>query len=266
MRHRTDRSDRSDPSDTIAISPDSPFFAGHFPGRPILPGIAHLVLVARALGGAEIAEIASLRLRSPVSPGDVLAVRIDGPAEDGTVRFELKREDEVASHGSLRLGAAGETPDLSDIPEAPDLQPPVAPLLPHAPPARLLRAVLEVSPEGLTGVGEIPGASPFATDGYAPAFVGFEAAAQGAAALEALLRRDLHADDGDASGPRIGYLVALRGARCRVAALPVEQPFRLTVRLTGSAPPLSIYEVTVEGAGGAELLRGSISTYIPPEG
>lgn len=135
----------------------------------------------------------------------------------------------------------------------------MATLLPQAPPALLLRGVLEVSSQGLTGVGEIPGASPFASSGMAPAFVGFEAAAQGAAALEALGRRD-------ASGPRIGYLVALRGARCRVAVLPVERPFRLTVRLTGSAPPLSIYEVAIEGAGGAELLRGAISTFLPPEG
>jgi len=244
---------------SISVPADSPFFAGHFPGRPILPGIAHLALVSRAIGGRAIAEIPSLRLRSPVLPGDVLAVRIDGPGEDGTVRFELSREGEVASHGSLRLGAAGEMPDLPKVPETPHLHPRLDLLLPHAPPARLLRSVLEVSPEGMTGVGEIPGASPFAADGQAPAFVGFEAAAQGAAALEALGRRD-------ASGPRIGYLVALRGARCGLPALPVDRPFRLTVRLTGSAPPLSIYEVTVEGAGGAELLRGSISTYIPPEG
>jgi len=244
---------------TISVPPDSPFFAGHFPGRPILPGVAHLALVARALGGSPIAEIPSLRLRSPVRPGDVLAMRIDGPAEDGTVRFELKCAGEVVSHGSLRLAAAGEGADLPAIPETPDLHPPVASLLPQAPPARLLRSVLEISPEGLTGVGEIPGASPFAADGWAPAFAGFEAAAQGAAALEALQRRD-------ASGPRVGYLVALRGARCHAAFLPVDRSFRLAVRLTGSAPPLSIYEVTVEGAGGAELLRGTISTYIPPEG
>ncbi|HYU33351.1 MAG TPA: hypothetical protein VEW48_14435 [Thermoanaerobaculia bacterium] len=242
----------------LTIPAGSPYFAGHFPGRPILPGIAHLALVSQALGGIPIAEIPSLRLRSPVRPGDVLAVEIDGPADDGTVRFTLRRGNEVVSGGTLRAGPDGDAPDLPEIPEAPGASPPVGSLLPHAPPARLLQNVLEVSPEGMTGVAKIPGSSPFASAGRAPAFVGFEAAAQGAAMLESLLRTG-------SSGPRIGYLVALRGARCRVAALPVERPFRFVVRLTGSAPPLSIYEVVIEGTGGAELLRGTISTFIPPE-
>ena len=259
----------------LAVPPDSPFFAGHFPDHPILPGIAHLALVAQALGGASIAEIPSLRLRSPVRPGDVLALKIDGPTDEGSVRFELRREDGVASlslgrglgsgrsdqtvsSGSIRIGPAGDLPELPEIPEAHGPHPPVEALLPHAPPARLVRSVLEVSPDRLTGVASIPEESPFAAAGRVPSFLGLEAAAQGAAVLEALERRE-------ASGPRIGYLVGLRGVRLAVADLPVERPFRFAVRLTGSAPPLSIYEVTVKGAGGAELLRGSISTYVLPE-
>lgn len=252
---------------TLEVSPDSPFFDGHFPGHPILPGIAHLALVTQALGGASIAEIPALRLRSPVRPGDLLAVKIDGPTDEGAVRFELRRGEEMVSNGAFRIRAPAGIPDLppelQDDAETHGRFPAVAALLPHALPARLVRSVLEVSPEGLTGVAEIPGASPFAAAGVVPAFVGFEAAAQGAAVLEALLRRE---QGGGASGPRIGYLVALRGARCAVGTLPVERPFRFTVRLTGSAPPLSVYEVAVEGAGGAELLRGAVSTFIPPEG
>ena len=41
----------------IAIPEGSPFFAGHFPGHPILPGIAHLALLARALGNPPLAEV-----------------------------------------------------------------------------------------------------------------------------------------------------------------------------------------------------------------
>jgi len=243
----------------LPIPADSPFFAGHFPGHPVFPGIAQLALVAQALGGVSILEIPALRLRSPVRPGDVLAAKIDGPADGGTVRFEMRRDDEAVSNGTLRVGSSGETPDLPEVQEAPAGPfPPIATLLPHAPPARLVRSVLEASPEGLIGVAEIPGASPFAVEGRAPAFVGLEAAAQGAAVLETLGRQD-------APGPRIGYLVAIRGARCSVPILPVERPFRFAVRLTGSAPPLSIYEVTVEGTGGTELLRGTVSTYIPLE-
>jgi predicted hotdog family 3-hydroxylacyl-ACP dehydratase len=93
------------------------------------------------------------------------------------------------------------------------------------------------------------------TAGRAPAFLGLEAAAQGAAVLEALDRRD-------GSGPRIGYLVGLRHARCHTPWLPAERPLRMTVRLSGRAAALSIYEVSLEGEDSAVLVQGTISTYI----
>lgn len=243
---------------------ESPLFQGHFPGHPILPGISQLALIAQEIAGSgnrEIVEISSLRLRSPVHPGDLLTARID--IVETTVRFELSREGEAVSSGTLRLGAPEESMGPAQLPEIDDTpgpHPPVETLVPHAPPARLIRSVQELSAEGLTGVAEIPGASPFVVDGQAPAFLGLEAAAQGAAVLEALGRRG----GPEATGPRIGYLVAIRGARLAVGTLPADRPFRIVLRLTGSAPPLSIYEVTA--AGETELLRGSISTYLLPEG
>jgi 3-hydroxyacyl-[acyl-carrier-protein] dehydratase len=246
----------------IEIPADSPFFVGHFPGHPILPGIAHPLLAARALGvSTRIAEIPSLKLRSPVRPGDALDLSGSGPEEDGTVRFELRRGAEGVSQGTLRIASPqwNGTPSLSVAAEPAAGSLPIAMLLPHQPPARLLHGVLDASAEALTGLAEIPAGSPFVEDGQAPAFLGLEAAAQGAAALEALNRRD-------ASGPRIGYLVGLRNARFNTPWLPAGRPFRLTVRLAGSAAPLSIYEVTVEGGDGAELVRGTISTYITEQG
>jgi len=253
----------------VEIPADSPFFAGHFTGHPILPGIAHPLLVARALNPgieARIAEIRSIKLRSPVRPGNVLTVSGTAPGEDGTVRFELRRDGELVSQGSLRIAP----PEWSGAPAVPipvegaGSYPPVSTLLPHQPPARLLRDVLDASRETLAGVIEIPASNPFVTAGRAPAFLGLEAAAQGAAALEALNRRNDPGNSSDPSdpGPRIGYLVGLRNARCHTPRLPVERPFRVTVRLSGSAAPLSIYEVSVEGDGGTALVQGTISTYI----
>jgi len=239
----------------VEIPADSPFFTGHFRGHPIFPGIAHPLLVTRE----PVAEIVSLKLRSPVRPGDVLDISGTDRDESNTVRFELRRGAEPVSQGILRLAPPGSdsTPTLSSAAESPAGFPPVAALIPHEPPARLIRDILEASAEGLTAWAEIPAASPFVEAGRAPAFLGLEAAAQGAAVLEALSRRDT-------SGPRIGYLVGLRNARFHVSWLPAEHPFRIAVRLSGSAASLSIYEVTVDDGAGTVLAQGTISTYMAP--
>ncbi|MEA2693716.1 MAG: 3-hydroxyacyl-[acyl-carrier-protein] dehydratase [Acidobacteriota bacterium] len=96
---------------TARIPESSPFFTGHFPGHPILPGIAHLALVTRALSdwqGREVtlAGVRSWKLRRPVGPGETLAVRLSGSsgvgdAGDGGVAFVLEREGETVSRGTV---------------------------------------------------------------------------------------------------------------------------------------------------------------------
>jgi 3-hydroxyacyl-[acyl-carrier-protein] dehydratase len=241
----------------IEIPEGSPFFSGHFPGHPILPGIVQLAL---AFPGAALSEIRSLKLRRPVVPGDRLDLSTGGPGPDGTARFEIRSGEETVSQGILRISFGdGETADGETDPgiEAPSGSafPPPETLIPHALPALLVRSVVEASPEGIVCFASIPADHPLAEEGRAPSFLGLEAAAQAAAVLEALER---NAED---AGPRMGYLVGIRGARLRTPHLATGRTFRVTARLHGSAPPLSMYEVTLKGAGG-ELLAGTISTYL----
>jgi 3-hydroxyacyl-[acyl-carrier-protein] dehydratase len=72
------------------VSIDEPFFNGHFPGRPVMPGV--LVVEAMAQSGALLAlgtisegrsaalfmltGIDRLRLRRPVVPGDQLRIEV----------------------------------------------------------------------------------------------------------------------------------------------------------------------------------------------
>lgn len=233
----------------IEIPAASPFFAGHFPGHPILPGIAHLALVARELG-APLVEVRTLKLRRPVLPGDVLDLSLDR-GDEGLARFELRRGEEVVSGGTVRTGEGEPLPAGIQMTSGP--YPPPGDLIPHAPPALLVKEMLDATPDGASALAWIPGDSPFVQDGRAPAFVGLEAGAQTAAVLEALGR------SGDETGPRIGYVVAIRNARFRTAWLPVEEPLEVRVKPVGSAPPLSIYEVRVGGE--PELVTGMVSTY-----
>jgi 3-hydroxyacyl-[acyl-carrier-protein] dehydratase len=90
----------------ISIPGEHPVFDGHFPGRPVLPAIAHLAVAAQALAAvtgreASISAVPFLRLRRPVAPGDVLDVSISRPAADGSISFDIRRGEEWMSSGFL---------------------------------------------------------------------------------------------------------------------------------------------------------------------
>lgn len=90
----------------VRVPEDSPLFAGHFPGQPIVPGIAHLALVARALADwrgteVDILGVSALRLRSPVGPGETLEVQVRETS--GGEGFELRRPGSgMVSNGTVR--------------------------------------------------------------------------------------------------------------------------------------------------------------------
>jgi 3-hydroxymyristoyl/3-hydroxydecanoyl-(acyl carrier protein) dehydratase len=230
----------------VEVPAASPLFAGHFPGHPILPGVAQLAMVERVLG--PLSGVRNVKLRRPVSPGDRLDLRIAGPREDGAARFELSQVGKMVGSGIVLLSQETVGGDLHPAREAEGL---AADLLPHTPPARLVRGVIEASEDAAVCAAEVPTDHPLVMDGRCPSFLGIEAAAQAAAVLEALGRKD------GAPGPRIGYLVGIREARFAAPSLPAGQPFEVSARLQGGAFPLSLYEVTAAGA-----VTGTISTYI----
>jgi 3-hydroxyacyl-[acyl-carrier-protein] dehydratase len=252
---------------SVEIPPSSSLFAGHFPGRPILPGIAHLALAEKALReltGQKVAitAVRVLKLRRPVSPGEALELRIDFPDTEGVSRFEVRANGEAASQGTVQTGIDA-IPEMegdfgtANLPAA-DFPPPET-LLPHAPPALLLRAIAGVAEDAIVAVAEVSPDHPLVKDGRLPAFLALEAAAQAAAALEALGRRETPGPR--IAGPRIGYLVGIRDARFSVPSLPAGRPLRVAARFEGGAFPLSRYAVAV-GETGREAATGILSTFI----
>jgi len=93
----------------VRVETSSRAFAGHFEGQPILPGVAHLVIVRHALRAMEgasamVRALPSVRFRHVVRPGDVLEVSVTRPDADGHCRFEVKVEGTPAAAGLARGG------------------------------------------------------------------------------------------------------------------------------------------------------------------
>lgn len=89
------------------VPADHPAFAGHFPGHPLLPGVALLDFVLQALeqrpalqqalGAAP--QIDSVKFLRPVGPGSALRVFLQ-PQGSG-VAFDVKAGDETVARGTL---------------------------------------------------------------------------------------------------------------------------------------------------------------------
>jgi 3-hydroxyacyl-[acyl-carrier-protein] dehydratase len=102
---------------TKAVSMAEPFFQGHFPGAPIMPGVLQVgaMVQAASLLASEGEEVSvrlvameRVKFRKPVMPGDVMTVEVTAvpAAEDGSLRFEGKTLCGGDTTCSARFGLA----------------------------------------------------------------------------------------------------------------------------------------------------------------
>ena len=247
----------------IDVPAGGAWFAGHFPSRPILPGVAELALAWDALAlDIPLAGIAHARLRQLVYPGDRLELIARDAAPD-RLRIDLKRGAVLVANAEFLTGgshASATVPDIDAAPAAQGSYPPLDALLPHRPPMRFLESISSDSQTGLAGTAAIPAGCAFDRDGHASALAAIEAAAQGAAAWEAVRRRD----EGGKSAPRIGYLVSMRDIRFHVAQVQVGRAFRIAVELEAASLPLTHYRIRAQ-RDGQTILDGAIATYLTDE-
>ena len=94
------------------VTVNEPFFQGHFPGYPVMPGvliIEALVQLSAVLAhdhglGLDISGISGARFKRQISPGDQLQLEtIMGPVVDGAGTFAVKAavEGELAAEAQL---------------------------------------------------------------------------------------------------------------------------------------------------------------------
>ena len=97
------------------VTVNEPFFQGHFPGAPIMPGVLLLEALAQT-GGilvhqkgydkkiAVLLNVSNAKFRKPVLPGDVLHLYVKGLHVSGTggkIRAKAMIKDQLAVEAEL---------------------------------------------------------------------------------------------------------------------------------------------------------------------
>jgi acyl-coenzyme A synthetase/AMP-(fatty) acid ligase len=90
---------------SFTIAPEHPALAGHFPGRPIVPGVVLLDHALDAIGTAlgrrfDACRIESAKFLSPAAPGEALDIAFEAVAS-GAIRFTIRAGERAVASGAL---------------------------------------------------------------------------------------------------------------------------------------------------------------------
>ena len=103
------RSDKNEIEAQIHVPPDSPWFSGHFPGDPILPGVAQIGIakdVIRQARGQDlsVSAVRRVRFKQIIRPDDKLNI-VAAPLKEnpGAYSFRILVENEAVCSGLMMV-------------------------------------------------------------------------------------------------------------------------------------------------------------------
>lgn len=108
----------------ICVPPESQWFAGHFPGEPVLPGVAQLGMVYDTVRQARrrsfnLAGFSRVKFKKVIRPWDCLKIHVvPNSDKEGVFSFRILVGGAIACSGTMTLDAGGKEPRvLPDISE-----------------------------------------------------------------------------------------------------------------------------------------------------
>jgi 3-hydroxymyristoyl/3-hydroxydecanoyl-(acyl carrier protein) dehydratase len=98
----------SETSATVTTSGNSPWFSGHFPNNPILPGIAQLKMVVDLIRestkqGVCLTSLSRVKFRKIVRPEEQLALQITAETKEGSYLFKITSGNEDVCSGKIHF-------------------------------------------------------------------------------------------------------------------------------------------------------------------
>ncbi len=261
----------------LAFPPDGIWFSGHFPGFPVLPGVAQLFFVrkfARRVFGdfLDAGLYRRIKFRRLVRPGEraTLEVNRKGP---GAFSFGMSVAGSIALSGEVMDVANVE---LSPMPMSPasNLELDLAigntgnignildELLPHRPPMTMLSQVLSVDEPGIAVA--VVDASPGSVFhdpalGGVPACAALEYMAQTMAlAVGAEWRRR-------GGSPRVGFVLGTRRMEVKVGVFESAKRYVARAKCCYADEEFASFDCSVEGPGGETVAAARLTAYQPSE-
>lgn len=94
----------------FTVAPDHPALPGHFPGRPIVPGVLLLDQVMRAIAAREPeapppSRVLRAKFAAPVLPGVEVSIEL-GPRQSGRIAFLCRAEGIIVLRGEFACPTA----------------------------------------------------------------------------------------------------------------------------------------------------------------
>lgn len=93
----------------FSIPADHPCLPGHFPGRPLVPGVVILERVVEAVeaghGALDALRLPQVKFLQPLLPGETAEIELV-PLEPARWRFRVHRGETVLATGEVAAGPA----------------------------------------------------------------------------------------------------------------------------------------------------------------